>query len=202
MKTIVAILTFIFYSCSIDKKHDNNVVSQRDIVSSLDSTITKMDKHPYSIPLMVLPGKGVNNIRLGTSDYNDILDFNIEFAVDSGESISCGNKFSCHSFWKRYSNDDNKLLIEYSSECFNELNTPDIYTRKLYRINIKDNPLASLKNGIRIGISTYSDVIKIYESIPKGWKNKNYLCFDKEGISFRFDSNSKLSEVEIFKPSK
>lgn len=152
--------------------------------------------------MTIFPGHGVNNVKLGTSKYKDILDFNLSFAVDSGEGIACGDDFSCHYFWKRYSNEESGLLIEYSSECFPEPNIPKTYTRELIKIIIHDNKLASLKNGIRILTSTYLDVAKLYGPIPKEWKNESYLRFDKKGISFRFDSNSKLSEVEIFKPDK
>jgi hypothetical protein len=203
MRTTIVILTLLFCSCSTDKKPDkNNVVGQTDIVTLSDTTTKSTAQHSEPIPLTIFPGQGINNIKLGTSNYEDILDFNITFAVDSGEGIACGDDFSCHNFWKRYSNEESGLLIEYSSECFPEPNIPKTYTRELCKINIQDNKFASLKNGLRIGTSTYSDVAKIYGPIPKEWKNESYLRFEKKGISFRFDGYSKLSEVEIFKPDK
>lgn len=201
MRTNIIILAFVFSACSTDtRSYKNKVVSHSGIVALSDTT-TKSDVNQSDpIPLSIYPGQGVNNIRLGTSNYKDVLDFNIPFTVESGEGIACGSDFSCHNFWKRYYNEESGLLIEYSSECFPEPNIPKKYTRELFKITILENKLAALENGIRIGTSTYSDVVELYGPIPKDLKKSSELRFDNKGILFGFDSNSKLSKVEIFKP--
>lgn len=202
MKPTVVILILLFYSCSTDQKTDSNTVANQTNIATLIEITTNKDSIPSDpIPLTIIPGQGVNNIQLGTSNYIDILDFKMQFTVDSGAGIACGDENSYNWFWKRYFNESSGLLIEYSSEYFPELNTPQTYTRTLTKITVSENKVASLKNGLRIGTSTYLDVAKIYGPIPKDWKNESYLRFDKKGISFRFDSNSRISEIEIFKPN-
>lgn len=203
IRSKIIILSLLFCSCSKDLRPDDDyVVSHIDSLGSLERIIAKAPVLSNPIPLTIFPGKGINDIRLGTSDYNDILDFDIQFEVDSGEGMICGSTFNCRYFSKRYSNEGSGLLIEYSTECLPEPYTPKTYSFKLNKITVQNNQLASLDNGLRIGTSTYLDVVEIYGPIPKYWRNESYLHFRKKGISFNFDSDSILRIVEIFKPDK
>lgn len=156
-----------------------------------------------STPSTIIPGVGIDNIKLNTSTYKDVLTYkNLKFDVDSGEGIACGDNFSCHNFWKRYSNKESGLLIEFSSKCFIEGEIPKNYKLTLVKIILRNNDGACLKNGLCIGKANYLEVVNIYGPIPKDWKNESYLRFDKKGIAFRFGKDSKLSEVELFEPEK
>jgi len=123
MKTTILIFTILFCSCSTDPKSDNiRTIAQLNTDLSIDTNSKDIpQKHSDPIPLTIIPGQGIDNIKLGTSNYEDVLSFkNLKFAVDSGEGIACGVDFSCLNFWKRFNNEENGLLIEYSSECFPE----------------------------------------------------------------------------------
>lgn len=204
-KPIIILLTLSFFACSTDNKTDNaNIVAKTNIGIPADTNIKiNSKKHFVPIPLTIIPGQGFDNIKLGKSNYKDVLKFkNLKFVIDSGRGIACGDDNGCNWLFTNFSNKESGLLIEYSTQCITEQNTPETYKWTLSKITVTDNNEAVLKNGIRIGNSTYSEVAKIFGPIPKNWQNEEYLLFEKKGISFRFDSNSKLSEVEIFKPYK
>lgn len=198
MKLIFILLTFFLFACSTNTKHDVKNDLKSGIAIETDTNSQNEAQQMATIPLTIYPGEGVNTLKIGSSSDEAVSDFDLVFAVDSGEGIACGSKVSCHNFWKRYSNTDNGLLIEYSSPCYAESTLPRAIKRELIKINIRNNPMASLKNGLKIGTSTFSDVAKIYGPIPNEWKGNSCLEFKNKGISFCFDSQSILSSVEIY----
>ena len=181
----------VFLCCVKDKKTNGN------------QTIIQVKKYD-SIPLNIFEGVGVENLKLGmidntgTSDTESIINLKTTLLSFGGgaTSIACGEEVGYSSSWKSYTNKEHTISIEFESES----DTATIDKRALARIFISNNKAAKLQNGLCIGISTYADVIKMYASIPKHWIYKDYLSFDKKGVSFRFDDKNILTSIEVFKP--
>ncbi len=195
LNLILVVFLFIFLSCVKDKKTNEN------------QAVIQVKKY-NSIPLNIFEGVGVENLKLGmidntrTSDNDSVINLkNILLSFGgTATSIACGEKVSSSSSSKNYTNKEHTISIDFESESFPESDTTTIHKRALARIFISNNKAAKLQNGLCIGISTYADVIKMYAPIPKHWVNESYLSFDKKGVSFRFDDESILTEIEIFKP--
>jgi hypothetical protein len=205
MRPIIYILSLLICSFTVDNGNIRSSLDTSTISQNQSETIKIRPSEPQidSISLTIKPGKGIDNLYLGTTNEDSTLEFkNLKFSFSSGEGIACGEAYSCINFWKRYSHDTSGLLLVYSSDCFPELNIPDTYSQPLVRITVTGNKGATLENGLRLGTSTYSNVAKIYGPIPKEWKNESYLNFRKKGIAFRFDDSSIISEIEVFTAEK
>ena len=179
-------MTFIC-SCSTDKESKQTIND---------------NKNSDTIPLTIFPGQGLETIRLNISTESDIMNFkNFKFAVDSGESIADGKITACHTFWKRIYNETNGLLFTFESECFTEPNSnPKVYKRSLVSIGINGNGNCCIQNGICIGRSTYDEIIKIYNLSSADYKHKNLIILSKLGITFKFNTNYILAEIELYEP--
>lgn len=181
----------VFLSCVKDKKTNEN------------QAVTQVKKYD-SIPLNIFEGVGVENLKLGMIDNTGVFDNddvinlkNILLSFGGGAtSIACGEEVGYSSSWKSYTNKEHTVSVSFESEP----DTATIDKRVLKSIFISNNKAAKLQNGLCIGISTYADVVKMYAPIPKHWVNESYLSFDKKGVSFRFDDENILTEIEVFKP--
>jgi len=195
MKTLLFIvLIFIYSSCNEGWQKVNN---------NLTSTLSKSgDTSLKKTSLLIKPGIGIDNIVLYKSKIQDILKFkNLHYVVDSGESITNGINWACHTFWKSYYAETSGVDFKFSSECFNEPNSnPKTYSRSLTNILIQNNNSACFENGLCIGKASYNDIVKAFGPLPKNWKNEHFIDLQEKGISLSFDDNMKLFKVEIYKP--
>jgi hypothetical protein len=142
MKTLLFIaLIFIYSSCNEGWQKVNN---------NLTSTLSKSgDTSLKKTSLLIKPGIGIDNIVLYKSKIQDILKFkNLHYVVDSGESITDGINWACHTFWKSYYAETSGVDFKFSSECFYEPNSnPKTYSRSLTNILIQNNNSACFENG-------------------------------------------------------
>lgn len=199
LTSILVVVMIVFITCTPNIRPDG----MEDINTSkkkfrVDSSFVLWDSTQPE--WTIFPGQGIDDLVLG-DPVPDILNFkNIAFDADSGEGITCGTTFSCHTFHKSFHSKDNGLTLEYESECFPEgRRMPSVYTRSLRMITIRGNRKAALGNGLRIGVSTYFDVANAFVPVSK---NKSYMKFEQLGIAFFFDKNQILWQVEIFEPSE
>jgi hypothetical protein len=149
---------------------------------------------------IVTPGIGFTELQLGELSPKGILNFReIKFEERDGKSISCGTE-TYRNFWKTFYNKDLDLTFEFNSEHFIEGTI--LPNKKMYLSNITISSKGCSTDNFCIGLTTYKNVAEKYGPIPKHWKNTKYLKFDKKGIAFRFNNESTLIEIEIFKPRK
>jgi len=188
LRVLISICIFI-YGCSINEEAQQNTIS---------SPATYLD----SISLTIYPGQGVEGIKLNIATEKDIMNFKgLQFAVDSGESIADSKSGACHTFWKCYNNESKGLQFTFTSECFVEPNSNPIkYKLTLSGIKIKNNTLACSANGFCIGSATYNDILKYYGGLKNNNDYKEYLHDRELGISYKFNKNHQLEEIELYEP--
>ena len=152
---------------------------------------TNSDKKSYKVK----PGIGLDDIVIGKSTINEVLSYgNLEFEIDSGTSISCGEISSCEANFIKIHSKTNGITFTFSTPC---LKDPEKHKLKLVSIYLHETSGACLDNGICINKSTYKDVIKIMGKI-KGNNNDQYLFYYEDGIELNFNEEGILYSVEIY----
>jgi hypothetical protein len=113
-------------------------------------------------------------------------------ALNASDSLS---KKPCKYRSLVYSNDSTGIIFHFKSPCSRFRLHRKV---SLVLIQLKGNQNAVLQNGILLGKSNRQNVIDGFGASES--KNAQFLSYDKKGISFLFDKELKLIEIEIFPP--
>lgn len=143
--------------------------------------------------VIINAGRGVDNIVVEKSSQKEVSNFKkIKFIKEKRIGLICG-KGRTHKYHAiNYVNDSVGLKFKFRTSL-------DIRTNfKLNEITISKK--GKTTDGLVIGKSTKEEVVKLY-GLETDWQKKDYIVYDDNGISFLFDSNGIISEIEIFKHS-
>jgi hypothetical protein len=149
------------------------------------------------VQMIVYPGKGLDGLTLLVSDQSAVakyrkLNYKIKKALNASDTLS---KKPCKYRTLVYSNDSTGITFHFKSTCSRLRLHREV---SLVLIQLKGNQNAGLQNGIMLGKSNRQNVIDAFG--PSDSKNAQFLLYDKKGISFLFDKDLKLIEMEIFPP--
>jgi len=143
--------------------------------------------------VIINAGHGVDNIVVEKSSQKEVRNFKkIKFIKEKRVGGVCARWKTIKYREINYVNDSVGLKFKFRTLLKRRTNF------KLKEITISKK--GKTVNGFIIGRSTKEEVVKLY-GLETDWQKKDYIVYDDYGISFLFDNNGVISEIEIFKPA-
>jgi len=167
-------------------------ISCKEPVSTLTSDVQVTDT------IQLRAGLGIDNLYLKTLENPRFKSYrNMSFNMDSGTSIACGTDFSCQTEWVEFTSMDSELMLKYSSDCVEKLNTK--LKKRLTNIEISKTG-SRFENGVEIGKTKREDVIRMFkiENPANEFFMSYYFENHMRGINFHFNKSAILYRVELF----
>ena len=153
-----------------------------------------------TVKYILKPGIGINNIKLNKSSVAFIkrhagADLQIIGGISTGRFMK-GYIGPRNIRWKRITNKTTGVEFELNSRWFYR----PLYPLKLHleEIIIKDNPSASLENGITILKSTFDEVIEVYGAQSIEFSTSTVYSYPEHGVGFMFNEDKVLRYVTIY----
>ena len=164
--------------------------------------ITSNPNYISNDSIIILPKVGIDNISFYAKENVESFQYkHVIFIVDSGQSVSDATDGAYFKNWTKFKNDLIGLSFTFSTPHNVNPNLVKEQPKTLTEINIWNNPSAHFANGIKIGTSTYQDVVNAFGQLPADWHNNNFIEYPTKGINFSFDSNRVLQGVNLKKIS-
>ena len=165
-------------------------------------SITSNQTHISNDSILILPKIGIDNISFYAKDNVESFQYkHVIFIVDSGQSVSDGTNGAYFKNWSRFKNDTMGLSFTFATPYNINPNLAKEQPKTLTEINIWNNQSAHFDNGIKIGTSTYQEVVSTFGQLPADWHNNYFIEYPMQGINFSFDSNRILHGVNLKKIS-
>ncbi|PXY02942.1 hypothetical protein DF185_02275 [Marinifilum breve] len=150
--------------------------------------------------IIIKPGVGLDDFTFEHSTPDDIFNYKgLFYSVESGQGHIDGYNFYCYYNWTKYIYEELGITFTYSTQCVED---PDTLKKEFVNISLINTPNAYLTNGIKIGKSTYDDVVMEFGKPSPDWFNECFLSYDSPKIDFRFNENGVLYCVKIFREDK
>ncbi len=158
--------------------------------------------HISNDSILILPKIGIDDISFYAKDNVESFHYkHVIFIVDSGQSVSDATNGAYFKNWTRFKNDTMGLSFTFSTPYNVNPNLVKEQPKTLTEISIWNNQTAHFDNGIKIGTSTYQEVVSEFGQLPADWHNNFFIEYPIKGIKFSFDSNRILQGVNLKKIS-
>lgn len=146
--------------------------------------------------IIIHPNSGIDDITLLKSKPKDVLLFKgAAYEKTTYRTARCGNVVGVKAKLTTYHNDSLGLQFGFYQRVKSGIFP--IWTKpKLVHIRI--SKAITLSDGLKVGLSTKEDVLKVYGPLPKDWDSEGFIIFHEKGIGFEFNENTVLNGVKIF----